>query len=126
MAKNPMIEKMRKNAVDKAMNKGKGKDEEKDEPKDEMPEGGADEAPEEDMAAEGAVPPQVKEALGQLPVPALKAVRAEIDRILAEKGGCRRRRSSAAGQGSSRSASCPGPQGCSLRDRPHPRREGGR
>ena len=72
---------LRKKAVDKAM--GKGKDEEKDEPKDEMPEGGADEAPEEDMAA-GEIPPQVKEALGQLPVPALKAVRDEIDRILAE------------------------------------------
>ena len=87
MAKNPMIEKMRKKAVDKAM--GKGKDEEKDEPKDEMPEGGADEAPEEGMeaAGEGGVPPQVKEALSQLPVPALKAVREEIDRILAETEG---------------------------------------
>lgn len=82
MAKDSMAD-LRKKAVDKAM----GKDEEKDEPKDEMPEGGADEAPEEDMAAEGAVPPQVKEALGQLPVPALKAVRDEIDRILAEKEG---------------------------------------
>jgi len=71
---------------DKAVKKAMGKDEEKDEPKDEMPEGGADEAPEEDMAA-GEIPPQVKEALGQLPVPALKAVRDEIDGILAEKEG---------------------------------------
>jgi len=80
MAKDSMAD-LRKKAVDKAM----GKDEEKDEPKDEMPEGGADEAPEEDMA--GGIPPQVKEALGQLPVPALKAVRDEIDGILAEKEG---------------------------------------
>ena len=83
MAKNPMIEKMRKNAVDKAMGKG-GEDEEKEEK-------GAPEAPEEKpdegMAAAGGVPPQVKEALGQLPVPALQAVRSEIDRILAEKEG---------------------------------------
>jgi len=70
---------------DRAVKKAMGKDEEKDEPKDEMPEGGADEAPEEDMA--GGIPPQVKEALGQLPVPALKAVRDEIDGILAEKEG---------------------------------------
>ena len=85
MAKNPMIENLRKKAVNKAM----GKDEEKDEPKDEMPEGGADEAPEEGMeaAGEGGVPPQVKEALGQLPVPAVKAVRDECNRILAEKEG---------------------------------------
>ena len=86
MAKNPMIEKMRKKAVDKAMGKKGGEDEEKDEK-------GAPEAPEEkpdegmEAAGEGEVPPQVKEALGQLPVPALKAVRAEIDRILAEKEG---------------------------------------
>ena len=84
MAKNPMIEKMRKKAVDKAMGKG-GEDEEKEEKG--APEEAPEEKPDEGMeaAGEGEVPPQVKEALGQLPVPALKAVRAEIDRILAEK-----------------------------------------
>ena len=85
MAKNKMIEQMRKNAVDKAMGKG-GEDEEKEEK-------GAPEAPEEkpdegmEAAGGGEVPPQVKDALGQLPVPALKAVRDECDRILAEKEG---------------------------------------
>ena len=87
MAKNPMIEKMRKKAVDKAMGKKGGEDEEKEEKG--TPEEAPEEKPAEDMeaAGEGEVPPQVKEALGQLPVPALKAVRAEIDRILAEKEG---------------------------------------
>ena len=83
MAKNPMIEKMRKKAVDKAMGKGGEDEEEKGAP------AAPEEKPDEGMAAagEGEVPPQVKDALGQLPVPALKAVRAEIDSILAEKEG---------------------------------------
>jgi len=78
-----MIEKMRKKAVDKAMGKGGEDEEEKGAP------AAPEEKPDEGMAAAGGgeVPPQVKDALGQLPVPALKAVRAEIDRVLAEKEG---------------------------------------
>ena len=44
-----------------------------------------DEAPMD--AGAGAVPPQVIEALESLPVPALEAVKAETERILAEKEG---------------------------------------
>jgi len=78
-----MIEKMRKKAVDKAMGKGGEDEEEKGAP------AAPEEKPDEGMAAAGGgeVPPQVKDALGQLPVPALKAVRNECDRILAEKEG---------------------------------------
>tara|TARA_R110000824_G_scaffold23246_11_gene83681 strand:- start:2493 stop:2837 length:345 start_codon:yes stop_codon:yes gene_type:complete len=81
------VEEIRKRALDKAYPKEEeGGEVEETETETVEEDVAPDAAPEMD-AAGGGVPPQVIEALEGLPLPALDAVAAEIDRIRAEKGG---------------------------------------
>jgi len=83
------VEEIRKKAVEAGMakqNEDAGGEVEETETETVEEDVAPDAAPEMD-AAGGAVPPQVIEALEGLPVPALEAVRAETERILAEKQG---------------------------------------
>ena len=80
------VEEIRKRALDKAYPKEEeGGEVEETETETVEEDVAPDEAPMD--AAGGGVPPQVIEALEGLPLPALDAVAAEIDRIRAEKGG---------------------------------------